>query len=148
MPAQNQDPKPKPAAKSDLLLDVALEAQYFRTSSLGVPLVLIPNHPTQKAPTALLDNYEFVSWLTWRCYRKHGFLASSALINAALRFLTGLAMYDESTPVWDTETKQVAKPPSLQPRVLTMPPTSILVAKPASIPPPVGSSSLCFVGQT
>ena len=110
MPKQTQDPKPKPAPKSELLLDAALEAQYFRNSSLGMPMVLIPNHPTGKTPVPLLDNYDFACWLTWRCYKKHGFIATTALINATIRFLTGLAMYDETTPVWDAETKQLTAP--------------------------------------
>ena len=109
MPKQHQDPKPKPAPKSELILDAALEAQYFRNSSLGVPMVLIPNHPSCKAPVALLDNFDFACWLTWRCYKKHGFIATTALINATIRFLTGLALYDEATPAWDAETKQIAE---------------------------------------
>ena len=106
---KQQEPKPQPATKTELLLDVAMEAQYFRTSTLAVPLVLIPNHPFQKTPKALEDNYDFTSWLSWRCYKKHGFLASSALINAVIRFLTGLALYDEATPVWDVDTKAAAQ---------------------------------------
>ena len=105
---KQQEPKPQPATKTELLLDVAMEAKYFRTSTLAVPLVLIPNHPFEKAPKSLEDNYDFTSWLSWRCYKKHGFLASSALINAVIRFLTGLALYDEATPIWDVETKAVA----------------------------------------
>ena len=105
---KQQEPKPQPATKTELLLDVAMEAKYFRTSTLAVPLVLIPNHPFEKTPKALEDNYDFTSWLSWRCYKKHGFLASSALINTVIRYLTGLALYDEETPVWDVETKAVA----------------------------------------
>ena len=107
---QTQDRKPKPAPKSELLLDVALEAQYFRNSGIGLPMVLIPNHPTCKTPMPLLDNYDFACWLTWRCYKKHGFIATTALINATIRYLTGLAMYDESIAVLDAETRQIIAP--------------------------------------
>ena len=108
--ATKQPQKTKPALKSELLLDVALEAQYFRNSGLGLPMVLIPNHPGCKTPVPLLENYDFACWLTWRCYKKHGFIATTALINATIRYLTGLAMYDESIPVLDAETRQIVAP--------------------------------------
>ena len=124
---KQQEPKPQPATKTELLLDVAMEAQYFRTSTLAVPLVLIPNHPFEKTPKALEDNYDFTSWLSWRCYKKHGFLASSALINAVIRYLTGLALYDEATPVWDVDTKAVA--------LVNRPETKAPIAQPIIIVP-------------
>ena len=127
--------EPKPATKTELLLDVAMEAQYFRTATLAVPLVLIPNHPFEKVPKALEDNYDFTSWLSWRCYKKHGFLASSALINAVIRYLTGLALYDEATPVWDVDTKAVAlvkRPDTKAP--ITQP---IKIALDKTVPPAV-----------
>ena len=108
--ATKQPQKTKPAPKSELLLDVALEAQYFRNSGLGLAMVRIPNHPTCKTPVPLLNNYDFACWLTWRCYKKHGFIATTALINATIRYLTGLAMYDESIPVLDAETRQIIAP--------------------------------------
>ncbi len=108
MPKQTPDPKPAP--KSELILDAALEAQYFRSPGLGLAFVLIPNHPTNKTPVPLIENLDFKCWLTWRCYKKHGFIATSALINATIRYLTGLAMYDESIPVWDNETKRITSP--------------------------------------
>ena len=129
---KQQEPKPKPATKTDLLLDVAMEAQYFRTSTLAVPLVLIPNHPFQKEPKPLDDNYDFTSWLSWRCYKKHGFLASSALINAVMRFLKGLALYDDTTPVWDVETKAVALVKSPDAKVHDVHPINIVPEKTAS----------------
>ena len=103
--SQQQEPKTKPVAKIDLLLEIAMEAKYFRGSTGNQPMVLIPNHPSRKTPTPLLvDNYDFVSWLTWRCYKKHAFIVSSALVNALLRFLTGMTLYDESIPIWNMET--------------------------------------------
>ena len=133
MPKQ-QEPKTKPATKSGLLLDVALEAKYFRNASSGVPLVLIPNHPSKKSPVPLLhDNYDFTAWLTWRCHKKHGFLASTALINTVLRYLAGLAQYDESIQLWDNVKKEVVA--TLQqtesPLQPVPPPISIAAAKPA-----------------
>lgn len=127
MPKEKQ---PKPAPKSELLLEVALEAKYFRNVALALPMVLIPNHPALKTPVLLQDNYDFVCWLTWRCYKKHGFIATTALINATLRFLTGHALYDETTPVWESKTMQVATPkpataaPIAQPAPQTMPPAN------------------------
>ena len=103
-----QELKTKPASKSDLLLEVAMEAEYFRNALSGVPLVLIPNHPTKKTPVPLLhENSDFTAWLTWRCHKKHGFLASTALINTVLRYLDGLAQYDESIQLWDNVKKEV-----------------------------------------
>ena len=37
---KQQEPKPQPATKTELLLDVAMEAQYFRTSTLAVIVYL------------------------------------------------------------------------------------------------------------
>ena len=127
--SKQQQPKPKPVAKIDLLLEIAMEAQYFRGSAGNQPMVLIPFHPSRKTPSPLLvDNYDFISWLTWRCYKKHGFISTSALINALLRFLTGMTLYDESIPVWNLETNvaplaaktqgaaiQLSKAPARQP---------------------------------
>ena len=113
MPKQ-QEPKTKPASKADLLLEVALEAKYFRNALSGVPLVLIPNHPTKKTPVPLQhDNSDFTAWLTWRCHKKHGFLASTALINTVLRYLAGLAQYDESIQLWDNVKKEILPAPQI-----------------------------------
>ena len=145
MPKQTQDPKPKPAPKSELILEVALEAQYFRNPGLGLPFVLIPNHPTDKTPVPLLENFDFKCWLTWRCYKKHGFIATSALINSTIRYLTGLAMYDETIPVWDNETKQItspaptvttSQPPTGLPKPVIAPPFRPSVAPAPTTPPP------------
>ena len=92
------EPKTAPVSKSELLLDVASEAKILRSSE-GLAMVLIPNHPTKKKPVSLLDSYDFVCWLTWRCHCKHGFLPSSALINTILRALAGKALFDSETVV-------------------------------------------------
>lgn len=63
MPMQTEDPKPKPASKSELILEVALEAQYFRNPDLGLPFAS-SQHPVCKTPVALLDNFDFKCWLT------------------------------------------------------------------------------------
>ena len=132
--SKQQEPKTKPVAKIDLLLEIAMEAQYFRGSTGNQPMVLIPNHPSRKTPTPLLvDNYDFVSWLTWRCYKKHGFIVSSALVNALLRFLTGMALYDESIPVWNMETP-IAIPAALI--VARTKPEAIPIGKPQTAPSP------------
>ena len=143
-----QELKTKPASKSDLLLEVAMEAKYFRNALSGVPLVLIPNHPTKKTPVPLLhENSDFTAWLTWRCHKKHGFLASTALINTVLRYLDGLAQYDESIQLWDNVKKEVMAitqqteslpppAPPLQPHI------SLVAAKPDSQPGPAKSSSV------
>ena len=134
MPKQ-QEPKPKPASKSELLLEVAMEAKYFRNALSGVPLVLIPNHPTKKTPVPLLhDNSDFTAWLTWRCHKKHGFLASTALINIVLRYLSGLAQFDEAIQLWDNAKKEVVatlqQTEALPQRVSPLPqPSSIAAAK-------------------
>ena len=92
------EPKTAPVSKSELLLDVASEAKILRSSE-GISMVLIPNHPTKKRPVSLLDSYDFICWLTWRCHCKHGFLPSSALINTILRALAGKALFDSETAV-------------------------------------------------
>ena len=131
MPKQ-QEPKPKPASKSELLLEVAMEANYFRNALSGVPLVLIPNHPTKKTPVPLLhDNSDFTAWLTWRCHKKHGFLASTALINTVLRYLSGLAQYDEAIQLWDNAKKEV---------VATLQQTEVLPQPVSPIPEPINIS--------
>ena len=98
--SSNTKPEPKitPVPKSELLLDVASEATILRSSE-GISMVVIPNHPTKKKPVSLLDSFDFVCWLTWRCYNKHGFLPSSALINTILRALAGKALFDPATVV-------------------------------------------------
>ncbi len=61
-----------------------MEAKFFCNPS-AVALVFIPNHPARTTLTVLPGNYNFVSWITWRCYKKHGFFATSALVNTVLR---------------------------------------------------------------
>ncbi len=146
MPKQT-DFKTKPISKSDLLLDVAMEAKYFRNALSGVPLVQIPNHPTKKTPAPLLhDNYDFTAWLTWRCHKKHGFLASTALINTVLRYLAGLAQYDESIQLWDNVKKEVRATPQqakASPRTEQLPlPISVMAEKPIPQQPPARTSSV------
>ena len=126
------EPKQTPTPKSELLLDVASEAKILRTDG-GNPAVIIPNHPTQKGPVPLLDSYDFVCWLTWRCYKKHGFLPSAALINTVLRALAGQALFDPDTAVIETSQPlpHAAHIVSIQPNMHVRP-----VAQPASAQQP------------
>ena len=131
----------KPVAKIDHLLDAAMEAQYFRGSAGNQPMVLIPNHPSRKTPSPLnADNYDFVSWLTWRCYKKHGFIASSALINALLRFLTGMTLYDESIPEWNPETQTTISSSPVAAKTTGIP-INVASHKPAAPPSPLTTIS-------
>ena len=116
------EPKTAPVSKSELLLDVASEAKILRSSE-GISMVLIPNHPTKKRPVSLLDSYDFVCWLTWRCHCKHGFLPSSALINTILRALAGKALFDSETVVIEVTSPlpQAARLVSVQPAVNVKP---------------------------
>lgn len=132
--SKQQEPKTKPVAKIDHLLEVAMEAQYFRGSAGNQPMVLIPNHPSRKTPSPLnTGNYDFVSWLTWRCYKRHGFIATSALINALLRFLTGMTLYDESIPVWNVETQTTISSAPVTSKITGVP---ISITSPKSHVPP------------
>ena len=97
MPKQDVN---KNATKSELLLDVAKEATYSRSPS-AAPLVIIPNHPIHQKPVALLGNPDFTAWLTWRCFNKHGFLPATVTINVVMRYLTGVALFGETSRIWD-----------------------------------------------
>ena len=103
------EPKITPVPKSELLLDVASEATILRSSE-GISMVVIPNHPTKKKPVSLLDSFDFVCWLTWRCHVKHGFLPSSALINTVLRALAGKALFDPQTAVVEIPQRPLRAP--------------------------------------
>ena len=105
----NAEPKITPVPKSELLLDVASEATILRSSE-GISMVVIPNHPTKKKPVSLLDSFDFVCWLTWRCHVKHGFLPSSALINTVLRALAGKALFDPQTAVVEIPQRPLRAP--------------------------------------
>ena len=114
------EPKITPVPKSELLLDVASEATILRSSE-GISMVVIPNHPTKKKPVSLLDSFDFVCWLTWRCHNKHGFLPSSALINTILRALAGKALFDPQTVVVEIPQPLLKAPVSIQPGVSVKP---------------------------
>ncbi len=116
------EPKITPVPKSELLLDVAAEATILRSEE-GISMVVIPNHPTKKRPVSLLDSFDFVCWLTWRCHNKHGFLPSSALINTVLRALAGKALFDPETVVVEIPQPSLKAPQvvGIQPSVSVKP---------------------------
>ena len=119
-----------------------MEANYFRNASSGVPLVLIPNHPLKKTPVPMLhDNYDFTAWLTWRCHKKHGFLATTALINTVLRYLAGLAQYEEATPLWDNVAKVVVAAPHNAHTNSNKPPLKIHPPSVPTLTPPLAAST-------
>ena len=128
MPKQQE---PKPLTKSEMVLDVAMEAKYFRAPGTPLALVQVPNHLTMDKPSPLLDNYDFASWLMWRCYKKHGVIVNGAVVNNVVKLLNGMAMSEESIPVWtaDTPAVKISKAPEA---IIVMPP--IVQQQPASQP--------------
>ena len=141
MPMQTEDPKPKPASKSELILEVALEAQYFRNPDLGLPFASSPT-PRLQNPSRPARQLRFQMLAHLTLLQKHGFIASTALINSTIRYLTGLAMFDESISVWDNEAKQVttvrrqattAQSPTAQPNTAAASPIPATSAKQAPV---------------
>ena len=127
--------EPKPLTKSEMILDVAMEAKYFLTPGEPVALVQVPNHLTMHKPSPLIGNYDFTSWLMWRCYKKHGVIVYSALINNVIKLLNGMTLCEETISVWTGEEQASESPvaplrapestPVFPPiRVALMPPNS------------------------
>ena len=136
------EPKQTPVPKSELLLDVASEAKILRTAE-GLPMVVIPNHPTQKKPVSLFDSFDFVCWLTWRCHKKHGFLPSTALVNTILRALAGQALFDSETAVIEITqpSPQAARVLSVQPHTGVKPLVQHAGTQPANQPRVTGATA-------
>lgn len=130
--------EPKPLTKSEMVLDVAMEAKYFRAP--GEPLVQIPNHLTMHKPSPLIGNYDFASWLMWRCYKKHGVIVYSAVINNVIKLLNGMTLCEETIPVWTAKEQAVtleAAPPKVLAPAPVFPPIRVTTMQPQSRKQPV-----------
>ncbi len=132
--------KPKPLTKSEMVLDVAMEAKYFLAPGEPLALVQVPNHLTMHKPSPLIGNYDFASWLMWRCYKKHGVIVYSALINNVIKLLNGMTLCEESISVWTGE-EQASESPVTPPKSLestpVFPPIRVVVMPPHSHKQPI-----------
>ena len=134
-----KEQEPKPLTKSEMVLDVAMEAQYFLTPGEPLALVQIPNHLTMHKPSLLIGNYDFASWLMWRCYKKHGVIVYSAVINNVIKLLNGMTLCEESIPVWTGEEQAVtaATPMKVVESTPVFPPIRVTTTPPHSHKQPV-----------
>ena len=113
--AMTKESKPQRQDKTLLLMEIALELKLYRTPE-GIPMAEIPNWDDASGPMPL-DSNIFKMWLSYRCFKLHGFVASSAALNAVIRTVSGIAMFDESTTLYsapeevtaDQEPKRVAR---------------------------------------
>ena len=109
MPKEQQ---PKPLTKSEMVLDVAMEAKYSLSPGTTIALVQVPNHLTMDKPSPLIANYDFASWLMWRCYKKHGVIVYSAVINNVIKLLNGMTQCEETIPAQTGQQEALASEPA------------------------------------
>ena len=110
--AMIKESKPQRQDKTLLLMEIALELKLYRTPE-GIPMAEIPNWDDASGPMPL-DSNIFKMWLSYRCFKLHGFVASSAALNAVIRTVSGIAIFDESVTLYSAP-EEVTADPELKP---------------------------------
>ena len=87
--------------KTQLLMQIGLELKLHRSAE-GKPLAEIPNWQDAPGPIPL-DSNLCKLWLCYRAFKLHGFVAASGALNAVIRTLSGIAIFEETTPIYTPE---------------------------------------------